>query len=112
MHLALNQKVPQRVHPDVKVACHRMYRGSAYIQEVPSIEIRENLMRILLATLAATILLIAGQMPASAATAGQALVQTPSYSHANASVEKAGWRHRHWRHRHWRRHHRWHRWWW
>jgi hypothetical protein len=84
-----------------------MHSGSAYIQGVPSIEIRENLMRILLATLAATILLIAGQLPASAATAGQALVQKPSYSHANATVEKA-----HWRHRHWRRHHRWHHWWW
>jgi hypothetical protein len=66
-------------------------------------------MRILLATLAATFLLIAGQTPASAATAGQALVQKPSYSHANASVEKAGWRHRHWRRHH---HRRGYRWWW
>lgn len=76
-------------------------------------------MRIVLASIAATLLLIAGQVPVSAATAGQALVQKPSYGQANAVVEKAGWRHRRWyRHRHyrgprwgWRRHHH-RRWWW
>jgi hypothetical protein len=76
-------------------------------------------MRIVLASIAATLLLIAGQVPASAAPAGQALVQKPSYGQANAAVEKAGWRHRRWyRHRYyrgprwgWRRHHH-RRWWW
>jgi hypothetical protein len=77
------------------------------IKEVPSTLTREKLMRIFLATIAATFLLIAGLMPASAATAGQALVQKPSYGQANAMVEQAGWR----GHRHWRRHHH-RRWWW
>ena len=64
-------------------------------------------MRILLATVAAAFLLLAGQLPASATTAGQALVQKPSYSQNNASVEKT-----HWRHRHWRRHRWYYHWWW
>lgn len=69
-------------------------------------------MRIFLATIAATFLLIAaGQAPASAATAGQGLVQKQSFGKANAMVDKAGWRRRYWRHRHYR-HRRWYRWWW
>jgi len=68
-------------------------------------------MRIVLASIAAMLFLIAGQVPASAAPAGQALVQKPSYGQANAAVEKAGWRHRRWyRHRYYRR--GWRRWWW
>jgi hypothetical protein len=60
-------------------------------------------MRIVLASIAATLLLIAAQVPASAATAGQGLVQKPSYGKANAVVEKVGWRHRRgYRHRHYR----------
>jgi hypothetical protein len=76
-------------------------------------------MKFVLATIAATFLLIASFMPASAASAGQALLQKPAYTAANAVVEKAGWRHRRWyRHRYyrgyrwgWRRHHH-RRWWW
>ncbi len=65
-------------------------------------------MRILLAAVAAAFFLLAGQLPASAATAGQALVQKPSYSQNNALIEKT-----HWRHHHWRRHHRrWYYYWW
>jgi hypothetical protein len=70
-------------------------------------------MRIFVAALAAAFLLIAGQLPASAAPAGQALILKQSYGSANAAVDKAGWRHRR-HHRHWRRHHhrRWYGWWW
>jgi len=68
-------------------------------------------MRIFLATLAATILLIAGQMPASATTAGQALVQKPAIGKSYAAAQDVGWRRRHWRRHYYRRHH-WHRWWW
>ena len=67
-------------------------------------------MRIFLATIAAAFMLIAGLAPASAATAGQALVQKPSYAPANAQIEKAGWGHRRWyRHRHYYRPYRWYR---
>jgi hypothetical protein len=47
-------------------------------------------MRIVLASIAATLLLIAAHVPASPAPAGQALVQKPSYGQANAAVEKVG----------------------
>jgi len=70
-------------------------------------------MRIFFATMAAALFMIAGQMPASAATTGPSLLQKPSYGQPNSSVEKAGWGHRrHYRgYRGWRhRHHR--RWWW
>jgi hypothetical protein len=76
-------------------------------------------MKFVLASIVAVFLLLAGQMPASAASAGQALLQKPAYAPSNAVVEKAGWRHRRWyRHRYyrgyrwgWRRHH-YRRWWW
>jgi len=61
----------------------RLQTGVPNIEEVPSTLTREKLMRIFLATIAATFLLIAGLMPASATTAGQALVQKPSYGQAN-----------------------------
>jgi hypothetical protein len=72
-------------------------------------------MRIFLATVAAAFLLaVAGQVPASAATAGQALIHKQDFGKANATVDKAGWQRRHWRHRYWRHRHRpWYRrWWW
>jgi hypothetical protein len=76
-------------------------------------------MKFVLASIVAVFFLLAGLMPASAATAGQALLQKPAYAASNAVVEKAGWRHRRWyRHRHyrgyrwgWRRNH-YRRWWW
>jgi hypothetical protein len=66
-------------------------------------------MRIFLATIVAAFMLIAGQAPASAATAGQALVQKPTYAPANAQVEKAYWGHRRWYRHRWYRPYRWYR---
>ena len=53
-------------------------------------------MKFVLASVAAAFLLIAGQAPASAATAGSALLQKPSFGQTSSTVEKAGWRHRRW----------------
>jgi hypothetical protein len=77
-------------------------------------------MKFVLVSIAAAFVLLAGHMPASAATAGQALVKKPAYATTNVVVEKAGWRHRRWyRHRYYRGYrwgwrHRYHhrRWWW
>lgn len=61
---------------------------------------------------AAAVVLVAGHVPASAATASQGLVNKPAYTLANAVVEKTGRRHCRWittittanrRHRHHRR---------
>jgi hypothetical protein len=76
-------------------------------------------MKIILASIAAAFLLVAGLGPASAA-AGSALLENPSLVQGKSAVEKAGWGHRRWhRHRHyrgyrwgWRRHHHHRRWWW
>ena len=53
-------------------------------------------MKFVLVSIAAAFVLLAGPVPASAATAGQALLKTPAYASTNAVVEKAGWRHRRW----------------
>ena len=59
-------------------------------------------MKFVAASIAAAFLLIAGMAPASAASAGGALLTKPSLAQTNAVAEKAGWRHRRWhRHRHW-----------
>lgn len=67
-------------------------------------------MKFVIASVAAAFLLIAGMAPASAATAGAALVQKPSYEQGKPFVEKAGWGHRRWHHRrHFYRPYRWYR---
>ena len=67
-------------------------------------------MKFVLASVAAAFLLIAGQAPASATTAGAALIAKPTIGQASSTVEKAGWRHRRWYgHRHYYRPYRWYR---
>ena len=105
--------------PRCKVMSPASTTGKCKVTEVPSTVTRETLMRFVLACVASTLLLVASQVPASAATAGQALVQKPSFGQANAMVEKAGLRHRRWyRYRYYRgprwgwRHNHYRRWWW
>ncbi|HEY0302711.1 MAG TPA: hypothetical protein VGC36_15300 [Rhizomicrobium sp.] len=67
-------------------------------------------MKFVIASVASAFLLLAGFAPASAATAGAALVVKPSLGQAQPLVEKAGWGHRRWhRHRHYYRPYRWYR---
>jgi hypothetical protein len=66
-------------------------------------------MKFVAASIAAAFLLIAGMAPASAATAGGALLAKPSLGQTEPVVEKAGWRHRRW-HRHHHHHYRPYRW--
>jgi hypothetical protein len=70
----------------------------------------EKIMKFVLASVAAAFLLIAGLAPASANTAGAALIGKPAIGQPSSTVEKAGWRHRRWYgHRHYYRPYRWYR---